>query len=79
MRRNVSQMLLLLGLNVVITLTAENISWQGHLGGLLAGVAIGAILVYAPRTNRALWQTVGLSLVGVLVAAAVVARTLSLN
>ena len=79
MRRNVSQMLLLLGLNVVITFTAGNISWQGHVGGFLGGVAIGALLVYAPRKRRLLWQTVGLSLVGVLVVAAVVARTLSLN
>ena len=79
MRRNVSQMLLLLGLNVFITFTAGNISWQGHLGGFLAGVAIGALLVYAPRKRRLLWQTVGLSLVGVLVVAAVVARTLSLS
>lgn len=79
MRRNVSQMLLLLGLNVVITFTSGNISWQGHVGGFLGGVAIGALLVYAPRKRRLLWQTLGLSLVGVLVVAAVVARTLSLN
>jgi len=79
MRRNVSQMLLLLGLNVVITFTAGNISWQGHVGGFLGGVAIGALLVYAPRKRRLLWQTVGLSLIGVLVVAAVVARTLSLG
>jgi len=79
-RANYSQLLLWIGLNVAITVFGRGfISWQGHLGGFVGGVLIAAAIVYAPRTNRALWQTVGLSLVGVLVLVAVVARTLSLN
>ena len=37
-------------LNVVLTLAVPNIAWQAHLGGALAGVAIGAL--YQPRRRR---------------------------
>ena len=43
-----------------------NISWQGHLGGLLTGVLVALIIAKAPRRHRVLWQTLGISGVGVL-------------
>ena len=50
-----------LGINVVITvLGSQFISWQAHLGGLLGGMAIAAMLVYAPRTRRTQVQALGL-------------------
>jgi membrane associated rhomboid family serine protease len=50
---NLQLLLLWLVISVVYGFTAEGISWQGHLGGFLAGAATGAALVYAPRERRA--------------------------
>ena len=51
----------LIVLNVVFTFAAPligagAISWQGHLGGLIAGGLVAAGFVYAPRQQRNLVQ-----------------------
>ena len=57
-RAILSQVGILLLLNLVITFTVPTISWTGHLGGLAVGGAIGLLL--APRnvpTMGALWRS----------------------
>jgi membrane associated rhomboid family serine protease len=74
------QILLWLGLNAIITVFGRGfISWQGHLGGLIGGVLIAAVLVYTPRAHRRLWQGIGLSLVAVALLVAILTRTLALS
>ncbi len=52
---DVTGLLVLLGINVVLSLRA-NISWQGHLGGFLAGLVLAGAVAYVPRPRRQLAQ-----------------------
>jgi membrane associated rhomboid family serine protease len=46
----------LIVINLVFTLTAPGISWQGHVGGLITGALVVLGYVYAPREHRNLVQ-----------------------
>jgi membrane associated rhomboid family serine protease len=46
----------LIVINLVISFVVPNISILGHVGGLVAGAAATAALVYAPVRNRNQWQ-----------------------
>jgi membrane associated rhomboid family serine protease len=76
---DVRTILVWLGINVAITFTIPGISWQGHIGGLLGGAAVAALLVYSPRARRTQVQWAGLVGLLVLLAVLVVARTLTLT
>ncbi|MGH3933755.1 MAG: rhomboid family intramembrane serine protease [Pseudonocardiaceae bacterium] len=52
MRRSPRPALTIIALNVVISFVVPGISFLGHLGGLAAGAAMTAGLVYAPRNRR---------------------------
>jgi membrane associated rhomboid family serine protease len=57
-----------------------NVSWLGHLGGLVVGAITGAVLAYAPRgPQRTLIQVAGLVIVGVALVGLVVMRTAALG
>jgi len=46
----------LLVINLIFTFSWSGISWQAHIGGLVAGVITGYAMVHAPRERRALVQ-----------------------
>ena len=54
-------------------------SWQGHLGGLLTGAAIGLVIAYAPRARQSAVQAAGLTVILALLLGAIVFRTSALH
>jgi membrane associated rhomboid family serine protease len=51
----------LIGINAVLGFVVPNIAWQAHLGGLLTGAAVAAVLVFAPKERRDVVQWGGLA------------------
>ncbi|MEU2594506.1 rhomboid family intramembrane serine protease [Streptomyces albidoflavus] len=79
LNQDLRPVLVLVALNLVFTVLAPRISWEAHVGGLVAGAIIGYAMVHAPRGRRALiqWGTCGAVLVVVLVM--IVVRTMALT
>ena len=65
-------------INVIFTFAVTNISVAGHLGGLVVGGVVAAILAYAPRERRNLVQGVGCAAVFVFLLAVAIMRTAAL-
>lgn len=58
--------LALIGVNVVIGFVIPQISWQGHLGGLITGVLCALVIAKTPQgPQRTVWQSGGLVAIGV--------------
>ena len=79
LRYDVTQVLILLGINVVIGFVAPGVDWRAHLGGLITGAAVAAVMVLPGRRHRTAWQVLGVA--GVLLVLAVVTawRTQQIN
>ena len=60
-------------------ISGQNISWQGHIGGLLTGAAVAAAFAYAPRGQRAAVQAGAGVAILVLIVGIVVWRTADLR
>ncbi|MGX1548868.1 rhomboid family intramembrane serine protease [Streptomyces adustus] len=73
-------MIALLAINLLFTFgPGMNIAWQAHLGGLVAGVAIGYAMVHAPRRHRALVQYGSCALALAVVVGVTLLRTFQLT
>jgi membrane associated rhomboid family serine protease len=77
-RQDVRGLLVLLAINGAISFTG-NISWQGHLGGFVAGLLLGFVFAYAPRERRTLVQVVSFAGLWAAVVVAVLVRTAQLG
>jgi membrane associated rhomboid family serine protease len=73
-KQDVRSLLVLLAINAVIS-TQGNISWEGHLGGFISGLILGAAFAYAPRDRRTLVQVAVVAATWVGIIVAVVLRT----
>ena len=63
--RDTSGIVALVGINAVVSILGANISWQGHLGGLLVGGIVSAIYAWAPRGKRKAVGIVGTIVVAI--------------
>lgn len=73
---DVRNILIWLAINVVFSFSVANISWQGHLGGFVAGAAATAVIVFLPKDRRNLqWPLV--ALIALLGIAAIAVRALT--
>ncbi|MCW2838710.1 MAG: hypothetical protein JWR55_193 [Aeromicrobium sp.] len=78
-KQDVRTLLVLLAINAFISVAGSNISWQGHLGGFVGGVALGAAFAYAPRDRKTLVQVLVFAGLWVVMIGAIVVRTLDLT
>ena len=67
LRRDLRGLLVVIAINLALPLLIPDVAWQGHIGGLVTGLACGAALAYAPATRRVAVQTGGLAIVLALV------------
>ncbi|SCE82658.1 rhomboid family intramembrane serine protease [Micromonospora chokoriensis] len=75
MGRDISQVIPILVINLVFTLTVPGISIPGHLGGLVVGALMALVLAYAPRGRRTLVQVVGAAVILLVLVGLVLVRT----
>ncbi|TDE55676.1 rhomboid family intramembrane serine protease [Nonomuraea mesophila] len=64
----------LIVINLVITFVFPNISWTGHIGGLITGSLLAGALAYAPKNNRTLWQMLAIGGALIVLAALILVR-----
>ncbi|SCE87942.1 Membrane associated serine protease, rhomboid family [Micromonospora coriariae] len=76
--RDISQVIPILVINLVFTLTVPGISIPGHLGGLVVGGAMALVLAYAPRGRRTLVQVAGGAIILLILLGLVLFRTAQL-
>jgi membrane associated rhomboid family serine protease len=72
------QIVVLIVINLGITFLVPGIAWQDHIGGLIAGAALTAAYVYAPKANRTLVQVGATVVMLALIVVGVVVKDLSL-
>ena len=56
---DIRQVLILLVINIVIGFISPSVDWRAHLGGLVAGAIVAAIMVFPPKRIRSLVQYSG--------------------
>lgn len=75
LRTDITQVLVLIGINVVIGFIAPGIDWRAHLGGLLTGAAVAFVFSKAPRgKQQTLVQVAGCAAIVLVLAAAALWR-----
>jgi len=75
LKYDITQVLVLLGINVVIGFISPNVDWRAHFGGLVVGAVVAAIMVLPPKRVRIPAQIVGISALLVVLIMLTIIRT----
>jgi membrane associated rhomboid family serine protease len=78
-KHDVSQIAVLLVVNLAIGFLVAGVDWRAHLGGMATGAAMAAVMSYAPRQSRVLWQSLGTLAILLVLILLVIARTAALQ
>jgi membrane associated rhomboid family serine protease len=76
---NATQLLIVIVLNLVIGFTISGVSWQGHIGGLVVGLALGAIYARMRGPRQQAMQNWSVGGIAAALAVLTVIGTLSLG
>lgn len=79
LRHDVTQVVYLLAINIVIGFLVPMIDWRAHLGGAVVGAAAAAVMAYAPKQSRRLWQTLGTLAICAVLVMTLTVRTAQIN
>jgi membrane associated rhomboid family serine protease len=74
MRNDVSQLVVLLGINTVIGFVQPGIDWRAHFGGAVVGAAVAFLYTKGTRLNRDQIHRIGLTGISALLVIATLAR-----
>lgn len=75
LRYDITQVLILLAVNIGLGFLSPGVDWRAHLGGLLTGAAVAAIMVLPSRKHRVLVQVLGIAALVALMVVLVMVRT----
>jgi membrane associated rhomboid family serine protease len=80
LRADTTQIAGLIAINLVLTFAIPQIDWRGHVGGLVGGAAVAAVMAYAPRgRHQRVIQWGGTAAVAVIALVVAVLRTAALS
>ena len=79
LRYDITQVVILLAINVVIGFISPGVDWRAHFGGLIVGAAVAAVFVLPARQHRVLVQASGLMGIVLILAALIAWRTAQIN
>jgi len=79
LRQDISQVVSLIVLNIALGFVIPSTDWRAHVGGLITGAAVGAVMAFAPPRQRVLVQVLGVLAIVVVLAVLVVVRDQALT
>jgi membrane associated rhomboid family serine protease len=75
LRYDITQVLVLLGVNFAIGFLAPGVDWRAHVGGMVVGAAVAAIFVLPPARLRLPVQVIGVTAVLVVLVIIIMVRS----